>query len=99
MSELAAPVTIMILKFYFDTCITASAVEEVGRPTIMSTPSVSHHLRAIDAAISGLFQRVGAHKLYRLAKHHTAKILDGHLGGFEITDAADVGIYGREVRN
>ena len=55
MSELAAPVTIMIFSVCFDTSITASAVEEVGRPTIMSTPSVSHHLRAIDAATSGLF--------------------------------------------
>ena len=40
---------------------------------------------------------VGAHKLYRLAEHHAAKILDRHLGAFEIHDAADVGINGREV--
>jgi hypothetical protein len=36
-------------------------------------------------------------RLRRLAKNHTAKILDRHLGALEIYDAADVGINGREV--
>ena len=33
---------------------------------------------------------VGVHKLNRLAEHPTAKVLDRHLGGFKVSDAADV---------
>ena len=55
MSELAASVTIMIFSYCFDSSMTASAVADVGRSIIMSTPSFSYHLRAIEAAMSGLF--------------------------------------------
>ena len=54
MSELAASVTIMIFSYCFDSSITASAVAEVGRSMIMSTPSFSHPLRAMEEATSAL---------------------------------------------
>lgn len=96
-SELVAPVTIMIFSVCFDTSIIASAVAEVGTPTIMSTPSVSHHLRAIDAATSGLFSG-SALTSSICSEHDTAKVLDRHLRGFEIANSANVGINGSEVR-
>jgi hypothetical protein len=54
-SELAAPEFRKTLFFSFDQRRHASATEEVGTSTIVSTPSRSIHWRAMFAPTSGLF--------------------------------------------
>jgi hypothetical protein len=55
MREDAAPTTMSIFFFSFDSSCTASATEDVVSSVIMSTPSVSYQRRAIAVARSGLF--------------------------------------------
>ena len=54
-SAVAAPEFTNTLFFSFVTAAMASATEEVGTSSTISTPSRSYHLRAIFAPISGLF--------------------------------------------
>jgi hypothetical protein len=54
-SVVAADEVTSTLFFSRATALTARATEEFGKSTSMSTPPVSHHWRAIEAPISGLF--------------------------------------------
>jgi len=54
-SDVAAPVLTKALPFSREIWLMASATDEVGTSAIMSTPSVSYHLRAMLEPTSGLF--------------------------------------------
>ena len=55
MREVAAPTTMSIFFFSFDSSCTASATDDVVNSVIMSTFSVSYQRRAMAPARSGLF--------------------------------------------
>ena len=98
-AELAAPTTISIFCFSFDSSWTASATEEVVSSVIMSTFSVSYQRRAIADREVGLVLVIGGDHLDLLAEHLAAEILDRHLRGFNRILAAVVGIDARTGRS
>src|SRR6476661_2766770 len=96
MREVAAPTTMSIFFFSFDSSCTASATDEVVSSVIMSTPSASYQRRAIAVARSGWFWW-SAVTISIFWPSTSPEILDRHPGGLQRIFAASVGIDARLI--